>query len=110
MKEKNLREVLEKCSKAELIKVVLKASGMTFTSFSWSAMIAEIRLDEVDAKIEVNLAKGEELNRKLKNIPENRRNFTDDETLQIFIALKKNHEEWKQLNRKHDKLFKELYG
>lgn len=56
MKEKNLREVLENCSKAEQVEVVMKTSGMTFTSFSWLTMISEIRLDEVEAKIEANLA------------------------------------------------------
>ncbi len=110
MQEKNLREVLEKCSKAELVEVVVKASGMTFTSFSWLTMISEIRLDEVEAKIEANLAESEELTRKLKNIPENRRNFTDSETRQVYIALKKNHDEWKMLDKKYNKISKELYG
>ncbi len=110
MQEKNLREILEKCSKAELVEVVMKASGMIFTSFSWLTMIAEIRLDEVEAKIEANLAESKELTRKLENIPENRRNFTDSETRQVYIALKKNHDEWKRLNKKYNKFSKELYG
>lgn len=110
MREKNLREVLEKCSKAELVEVVMKASGMTLAPFSWLTMISEIRLDEVKAKIEANLAESEELTRKLDNIPENQRNFTDSETRQIYIALKKNHDEWKMLNKKYDKFSKELYG
>lgn len=109
MKEKNLREFLEKCSKAELIKVVLKASDMTFTSFPWLTMIAEIRLDEVEAKIETNLAEGRELTRKFSEMAENQHNYSNNEVLEIRIALTKNHEKWKQLISRQDKILKELY-
>ena len=106
MKEKNLREVLEKCSKAELVKVVLKASELTYTTFPWLKMIGEIRLEEIDA----NLDESKKLSCKFNEIYQNPHRHTDNDALKIRIALARNHKEWKQLNSKHDKISKELYG
>ena len=110
MNKKNLREVLGKCSKAELIQIIMKASGMTFTTFPWMKMIAEIRLNEIESKINANLVEGKGLTYKFGEMAENQHNYTNDEVLKIRIALAKNRKEWKQLNSKYDKIFKELYG
>lgn len=110
MKEKNLREVLEKCSKAELVKVVLKASELTYTTFPWLKMIGEIRLEEIEAKIDANLDESKKLSCKFNEIYQNPHRHTDNDALKIRIALARNHKEWKQLNSKHDKISKELYG
>lgn len=110
MKEKNLNEVLEKCSKTELIQVVIKASGMTYAAFPWLKMIGEIRLNELEAKIDANLAESKELTRKFSEIAKNPSCYSRDENLKVHIALAKNHKEWEQLNRKYDRISKELYG
>ncbi len=110
MKEKNLREFLEKCSKEELIKIIMRASKLTYAAFPWIETIAETRLDEIEAKINANLFEGKELTRKFSEMAENQHNYSNKEVLEIRIALAKNHEKWKQLNSKHDKIFKELYG
>lgn len=110
MKEKNLREVLEKCSKTGLIQIIIKASKLTYPTFPWTEMIGEIRLDEIEAKIDVNLSEGRELTRKFCEMAENQHNYSNNEVLEIRIALAKNHKEWKQLSIRQDKILKELYG
>lgn len=110
MKEKNLREALEKCSKNELIEAIVKSGGMTRATLPWLKIIAEIRLHEIDEKIETNLAESEKLTHKFSEMAKNPHNYTNDEVLKVRIALVKNHKEWEQLNRKHDKICNELYG
>lgn len=110
MKEKNLREVLEKCSKTELIKAVLKASELTCATFPWLEMIGEIRLGEIEAKIDANLDESKKLSCKFNEIYQNPNRYTDNDVLKFRIALARNHKEWKQLNSKHDKISKEIYG
>ena len=105
MKEKNLREVLEKCSKEELIKTILRVAGQICGISTW-----KIRLDEIEAKIDTNLAKGEELTHKFSEMAKKPHNYTYDEIMEIRVAIAKNHEEWKQLDRKYNKISKELYG
>lgn len=89
MKEKNLRESLEKCDKAELIQIIMKASKLTYPAFPWAEMIAEIRLDEVEAKIKTNLAEGKELTHKFSEMAKNPHNYTYDEIMEIRAALAK---------------------
>lgn len=110
MKEKNLREVLEKCSKAELIEIIIKAKGLTFATSSWAEIIDEARLDEIESRIDANLAKGKELTHKFSEMAKNSHNYTYDEIMEIRVAIAKNHKEWKQLDRKYNKISKELYG
>ena len=105
MKEKNLREVLEKCSKEELIKTILRVAGQICGISTW-----KIRLDEIEAKIDTNLVKGEELTHKFSEMAKKPHNYTYDEIMEIRVAIAKNHEEWKQLDRKYNKISKELYG
>lgn len=47
MKEKNLREALEKCSKAELIEIIVKAADLRYTAFSWLDLVSEIKLNKI---------------------------------------------------------------
>lgn len=110
MKENNFRELLEKCSKAGLIQIIMKASKLTYPTFPWTEMIAEIKLNEIEAKIGTNLAEGRKLTRKFSEMAENQHNYSDIEVLEIRIALAKNHKEWKQLISRQDKILKELYG
>ena len=110
MKEKNLREVLEKCSKEELIKTILRVAGQIYSISTWKEVIGEIRLDEIEAKIDVNLSEGRELTRKFSEMAKNSHNHTYDEIMEIRVAIAKNHKEWKQLDRKYNKISKELYG
>lgn len=109
MKEKNLREILEKCSKAELVKVVLEASARTRATFSWMKIIGEIRLGEIETKIDANLAEGKKLTNKFSEMAKHPQNYTDDDVLKFRIALARNRKEWKRLNDKYDKISKELY-
>ncbi len=109
MKEKNLCEVLKKCSKAELIEIIIKAKGLAFAT-SWMEIINEARLDEIESRIDANLAEGKELTHKFSEMAKNSHNYTYDEIMEIRVAIAKNHEEWKRLDRKYVKISKELYG
>lgn len=110
MKENNLRKVLEKCSKEELIKIVMKASGMTRAVFPWLRIISEIRLGEIEAKIDANLSQGRELTCTFNAMVKNPHNYSNDDVMKVRIALAENHKEWEQLDRKYDRISKELYG
>jgi|GEM_PF-6036393 hypothetical protein len=110
MKEKNLREALEKCSKAELIKIIIRASNWTYAAFPWMEMIGEIRLNEIESRIDSNISEGKELTRKFGEMTKNPSCYSEDEILKVRITLAKNQKEWERLNMKHDKISKELYG
>lgn len=110
MKEKNLREVLEKCSKAELIKIIIKASKLTYATFPWIGIITGARLNGVEAKIDANLAESKELTHKFSEMAEAPQKYTNREVVETRIAIAKNHEDWERLNKKYDKISKELYG
>ncbi len=110
MKEKNLREVLDKCSKEELVKTILRVAGQIYSISAWKEVIGEIRLDEIEAKINANLSEGRELTRKFSEMAKNPHNYTYDEITETRIALAKNHEKRKRLNSEYDKISKELYG
>lgn len=110
MKEKSLREALEKCSKAELMQIIIKASEFTYAAFPWIKMISEIKLGEIEAKIDANLAESKKLTNKLNETIENQHDCSDEEVLKLRIALVKNHKEWERLNMNYNKISKELYG
>ena len=40
-----LHEVLQKCSKSELIDVILRAQRLTYSTFPWIELISESRLN-----------------------------------------------------------------
>ncbi len=105
-----LREVLEKCSKAELIQIIMRASRLTYAGFPWMKIIGEIRFCEIESKINANVDKSKELTRKFSEMAENPSCYSKDEILKVRIALAENHKKWEQLNNKYDRIFKELYG
>lgn len=110
MKEKNLREALEKCSKAELIQIIMRASKLTYAAFPWMEVIGEIRLSEIESRINDNVDKSKELTCKFNEMAKNPICYSKDEILKVRIALAENHKKWEQLNNKYDRIFKELYG
>lgn len=105
-----LRDVLQKCSKAELIEVIIKAEGLTYTTFPWLKLVSEIRMNSIEALIDANLAELNKLNEKLKAVPEERRVISDDEARNVMIAIHDNNKEYFKLHKRHDKVFKEIYG
>lgn len=109
-KAAGLREVLLKCSKLELIELIIKAEGLTYATFPWMKLISEIRLNKIEALIDANLAELNRLNEKLRAVPEERRIISDDETRNILTAIHNNNTEYFKLQKKHDKIFKEIYG
>ncbi|MDE5936878.1 MAG: hypothetical protein K2G83_05690 [Ruminococcus sp.] len=70
MTKTELTELLELCTKAELIEVILKASELTYPTFPWKHIVAEIRTDAIEKKIDANLEKLEVLKKKFEAIPE----------------------------------------
>lgn len=105
-----LYEVLQKCSKSELIDVILRAQRLTYATFPWIELISEIKLNSIEALIDANLAELNKLNEKLKAIPEEKRVISNDEARNIMIALHDNNKEYFKLQKRHDKVFKEIYG
>ena len=105
-----LRDALQKCSKAELIEVIIRAEGLVYTSFPWLKLVSEIRLNSIEALIDANLAELNKLNEKLKAVPEERRVISDDEARNVMIAIHDNNKEYFKLQKRHDKVFKEIYG
>ncbi len=108
-KAPELPDVLKKCSKAELIQIITRASKLTCATFLWMEMISEIRLSEIESRINANVDKSKELTRKFSEMAKNPNCHSKDEILNIRIALAKNHEEWERLNSKYERIFKELY-
>lgn len=110
MKEKNLREVLEKCSKAELIEVAVELSKYQLSTFrSPVEIVMTKRLNIIDKKIDENMAQLKILVEKLKAIPECERNISNDDARKLMIAIDDNTTEYLRLNKRRDKLEKELY-
>lgn len=110
MKKENLREVLKKCSKAELIEVAVELSKYQLSTFRSSVEIVMIkRLDTVDKKIDENLAQLKILVEKLDAIPECERNISNDDARKLMIAVNDNTTEYFRLSKRRDKLEKELY-
>lgn len=105
-----LHEVMQKCSKSELIDVILRAQRLTYITFPWINLISEIKLNSIEASIDANLAELNKLNEKIRAIPEERRVISDDEYRNIMIAICDNNKEYSKLQKRHDKLFKEIYG
>ncbi len=111
MKEKNLREVLEKCSKAELIEIVVELNKYQVSTFHSTVEIVMTRkINAIDKKIDENITRSNALRDKLNAIPENERNIYNDEVRELVIAFNDNVAEFLRLNKRRDKLEKELYG
>lgn len=108
-KAAELRDVLLKCSKAELIEVIIRAEGFTYTTFPWTSFVSEVRADSIDKMIEENISEANSLNEKLKSIPAERRVISDNETRNVMIAIHNNNSRYFKLQRKKEKIFHELY-
>lgn len=108
-KAAELRDVLLKCSKAELIEVIIRAEGFTYTTFPWTSFVSEVRADSIDKIIEENISEANSLNEKLKSIPAERRVISDNETRNVMIAIHNNNSRYFKLQRKQEKIFHELY-
>lgn len=110
MKEKNLREVLEKCSKAELVEVAVELSKYQLSTFRSPVEIVMIkRIDTIDKKIDENFAQSKILREKFNAIPECERNIFNDDVRNLAIAINNNTAEYLRLSKRRDKLEKELY-
>lgn len=111
MKEKNLRKVLEKCSKAELIDIAVELDKYQIsTARSVVEIVMTKRIDAIDKKIDENLAQLKILNKKLRSIPEFERHIYNDNVRELMTAINDNMIEYSKLSNQHDKLVKELYG
>ncbi|MCM1363271.1 MAG: hypothetical protein NC235_15495 [Clostridiales bacterium] len=110
MQEKNLREVLEKCSKAELVEVAVELSKYQLSTFRSPVEIVMIkRIDTIDKKIDENFAQSKILREKFNAIPECERNISNDDVRNLAIAINNNTAEYLRLSKRRDKLEKELY-
>lgn len=110
MQEKNLREVLEKCSKAELVEVAVELSKYQLSTFRSPVEIVMIkRIDTIDKKIDENFAQSKILREKFNVIPECERNISNDDVRNLAIAINNNTAEYLRLSKRRDKLEKELY-
>ncbi len=109
MKEKNLREFLEKCSKAELIEIAVEFSKGQLSMFRVPVEIVTIkRIEAIDKKIDENLAQSKILIEKLNAMPECERNVFNDAARDLMIAIKDNQAEYFRLSKRRDKFEKEL--
>lgn len=105
-----LHEVLQKCSKSELIDVILRAQRLTYSTFPWIELISESRLNVTEKMVDENLSELKKLNEKLKSIPVEQRIISNDEARNTMIALRDNNTRYFKLQRKYDEIFHELYG
>ena len=90
--------------------MIIRAQRLTYATFPWIELISEIKLNSIEALIDANLAELNKLNEKLKAIPEEKRVISNDEARNIMIALHDNNKEYFKLQKRHDKVFKEIYG
>ena len=109
MTKTELTELLESCTKAEFIEVILRASEFVPPTFPWKQIVAEIRTDAIKKKIDANLEKLEVLKKKFEAIPEERRIIKNDEARNLMTAIKNNLTECNELYNQQNKIEKELY-
>lgn len=111
MKEKNLRKVLEKCSKSELIEIAVELSKYQVSTFRSSVEIVMTkRINAIEKKIDENIARYAMLREKLDAIPKCKRNISNGDVRELAISINDNVTEYIRLNEQRDKLEKELYG
>ncbi len=110
MKEKKLRECLEKCSKAELIEIAVEFRKYQVSTFRSSVEIVMTkRIDAIDKKIDENIARFAMLREKLDAIPKCKRNISNGDVRELTIAINDNATEYIRLNEQRDKFEKELH-
>ena len=111
MKEKNLRKILEKFSKSELIEIAVEVNKCQASALRSSVEIAMTkRIDAIDKKIDENIAQFALLRGKFDAIPECKRNISNGDVRDLAIEINDNAAEYTRLNEQRDKLVKELYG
>lgn len=105
--EAKLREVLEKCSKSELIESVVELSKYSILSChsSIEIVIAQ-RIATIDKKIDENMKKSKLLSEKYKAIPDNKRTIGNDYARNLMIECNNNTLEYLKLSKQRDKLEK----
>lgn len=110
MTKTQLIKLLKSCSKAELTEIILKASELTYPTFPWKHIIvAEIRTETIEKKIDANLEELEVLKKKFEAIPEEKRIIGNDEALNLRIEISKKSLEFRRLNKQRKKIEKELH-
>lgn len=109
MTKTELTELLESCTKAELIEVILRASELASPTFPWKQIVAIIKTKMIKRKTDEKLDELEVLLEKLRSVPEERRIIENDEALNLRIEISKKLLEFRRLNEQHDKIEKELY-
>lgn len=109
MTKTELTKLLKSRTKAELIEVILRASEFVPPTFSWKQIVAEIRTDAIEKKIDANLEKLEVLKKKFEAIPEEKRIIGNDEARNLITAINNNLTECNKLYNQQNKIEKELY-
>ncbi len=109
MTKTKLTELLESCTKAELIEVILKASEFASTTFPWRQIVAIIKTEMIKSKTDEKLDELEILLEKLQSIPEERRIIENDEARNLIIAINNNLTECNKLYNQQNRIEKELY-
>ncbi|MBQ8297094.1 MAG: hypothetical protein IJX77_04855 [Ruminococcus sp.] len=105
-----LREKLQKCSKSELIEVVMRAFELTYPTFSWLELVGKAKITVTDQKLEETKAEGERLRKQLNDLPESKRNLSNPQALEIYAAIRKCDAKYMKLLNQCIKLEKETYG
>ena len=109
--ETKLRELLKKCSKAELIEIAVEFSKYSvLTCRSPIEMVMLNKIQTIDKKIEENMARSEALSEKYNAIPDNERTLGNDYARNLMIERNNNTLEYLKLSKHRDKLEKEVYG
>lgn len=107
MDDTKLEALLSKATKNELIYAVMAMSRFWCSSVSISELIYEKRLDDTHKKIEINLKKGSELNKRLQNLQAQKRNLVNlSEYWKLIFEINENNDEWTKLNAEYDKVEK----
>lgn len=73
MTKTKLTELLESCTKAELIEVILKASEFASSTFPWKQIVAIIKTKMIKRKTDEKLDELEVLKKKFEAIPEEKK-------------------------------------
>lgn len=109
--ETKLREMLKKCSKAELIEIAVEFSKYSISTFHSPIEIVILKkIDAIDKKINENMTRSKSLSERYKAIPENERTVGNDFARNLMIESNNNTLEYLKLSKQRDKLEKELYG
>ncbi len=109
MTKTELTELLESCTKAELIEVILRASELASSTFPWKQIVAIIKTKMIKRKTDEKLDELEVLLEKLRSVPEERRIIENDEARNLMIAINNNLTECNELYNQQNKIEKELY-